>query len=33
MNDTDGGCKDLSRAGELGIKEAYDEIKKRCNKE
>ncbi|GAL69088.1 tetratricopeptide repeat protein [Jejuia pallidilutea] len=25
------GCKDLSRAGELGKKEAYDEIKKYCN--
>lgn len=32
LNDTNGCCKDLSKAGELGITEAYDEIKKRCNK-
>ena len=32
LNDIDGCCKDLSKAGELGIKDAYDEIKKRCNK-
>ena len=32
MNDTEGCCKDLSKAGELGMKEAYDQIKKRCNK-
>lgn len=25
------GCKDLSRAGELGKSEAYEEIKKHCN--
>lgn len=31
LNEKDLGCKDLSRAGELGKKEAYDEIKKLCN--
>jgi len=32
MNNMIGGCADLSKAGELGIKEAYDEIHMRCNK-
>ena len=27
----DGGCLDLSKAGELGLSDAYDMIKKRCN--
>ena len=27
----DGGCLDLSKAGELGIMEAYDVIKEYCN--
>jgi len=31
LNDTSGCCKDLSKAGELGIKAAYEEIKNRCN--
>lgn len=31
LKEDDLGCKDLSRAGELGKKEAYDEIKKSCN--
>ncbi|MGM5471427.1 tetratricopeptide repeat protein [Flavobacteriaceae bacterium LMO-SS05] len=31
LKEKDLGCKDLSRAGELGKKEAYDEIKKYCN--
>ncbi|RIA10191.1 tetratricopeptide repeat protein [Flavobacteriaceae bacterium MAR_2010_72] len=31
LNNRELGCKDLSRAGELGKKEAYDEIKKHCN--
>jgi hypothetical protein len=25
-------CKDLSKAGELGVKEAYSVIKRYCNK-
>lgn len=28
--DKDGGCTDLSKSGELGYKDAYDEIKKNC---
>lgn len=32
LNDANGCCKDLSKAGELGVEAAYDEIKKRCNK-
>ncbi len=31
LNEKELGCKDLSRAGELGKKEAYNEIKKYCN--
>lgn len=31
LNEKELGCKDLSRAGELGKTEAYDEIKKHCN--
>jgi tetratricopeptide (TPR) repeat protein len=31
-NQYDSGCSDLSKAGELGYYEAYDEIKKYCNK-
>ena len=31
MNDVEGGAKDLSRAGELGIKTAYNVIKRYCN--
>lgn len=30
-NDKDGGCQDLSKAGELGYKAAYDAIKQFCN--
>ncbi len=32
LNDTEGCCKDLSKAGELGVIDAYEQIKKRCNK-
>jgi len=32
LNDNAGCCSDLSKAGELGLESAYDEIKKRCNK-
>ena len=28
--DKESGCKDLNKAGELGLKEAYDLIKKVC---
>ena len=31
LNDIDGGARDLSRAGELGISEAYNVIKRYCN--
>ncbi len=31
LNDIEGGAKDLSRAGELGISEAYNVIKRYCN--
>jgi tetratricopeptide (TPR) repeat protein len=31
LNDIDGGAKDLSRAGELGIAEAYNVLKRYCN--
>lgn len=31
LNEKALGCKDLSRAGELGKSEAYEEIKKSCN--
>lgn len=31
LNQKESGCLDLSKAGELGDKEAYDEIKKHCN--
>jgi tetratricopeptide (TPR) repeat protein len=31
LNDVDGGAKDLSRAGELGIAEAYNVLKRYCN--
>tara|TARA_R110002096_G_scaffold435845_1_gene663825 strand:+ start:1197 stop:2495 length:1299 start_codon:yes stop_codon:yes gene_type:complete len=31
LNEKELGCKDLSRAGELGKSEAYEEIKKNCN--
>jgi tetratricopeptide (TPR) repeat protein len=31
LNDVDGGAKDLSRAGELGIGEAYNVLKRYCN--
>ncbi len=31
MNDIEGGAKDLSKAGELGIKMAYNVIKRYCN--
>jgi hypothetical protein len=30
-NKLDLGCLDLSKAGELGLEEAYTEIKKSCN--
>lgn len=33
LNDKAGCCKDLSKAGELGIEDAYEEIKKRCGKQ
>lgn len=32
VNETKLACKDLSKAGELGIKEAYNVIKRYCNK-
>jgi tetratricopeptide (TPR) repeat protein len=31
MNDIEGGAKDLSKAGELGIKDAYNVLKRYCN--
>lgn len=31
LNDVEGGAKDLSRAGELGIPESYNVIKRYCN--
>lgn len=31
LNDIEGGAKDLSRAGELGIAESYNVIKRYCN--
>lgn len=31
LNDVEGGAKDLSRAGELGIAESYNVIKRYCN--
>lgn len=31
LNDVDGGAKDLSKAGELGIAEAYNVMKRYCN--
>ena len=31
LNDIDGGAKDLSHAGELGIEESYNVIKRYCN--
>jgi hypothetical protein len=32
MGDSQTGCEDLSRAGELGISEAYKVIKRYCYK-
>jgi hypothetical protein len=31
LGDKNGGCPDLSKAGELGHPEAYDRIRKYCN--
>ena len=31
LNDKNGGCLDLSKAGELGFQAAYESIKKYCN--
>ncbi len=31
LGQIDGGCLDLSKAGELGADKAYDLIKKYCN--
>jgi len=31
LNQKDGGCFDLSKAGELGLGKAYDMIRKYCN--
>ncbi len=31
MLDLDNGCEDLSISGELGMEEAYVQIKKHCN--
>jgi hypothetical protein len=31
IGDKNGGCLDLSKAGELGIEKAYEIIKKFCN--
>ena len=31
LNDVEGGAKDLSKAGELGIEESYNVIKRYCN--
>lgn len=31
LKQTNSGCLDLSKAGELGVKEVYDIIKKNCN--
>jgi hypothetical protein len=31
LNDTQGGALDLSKAGELGLAEAYSIIKRYCN--
>jgi tetratricopeptide (TPR) repeat protein len=31
LNDVEGGAKDLSKAGELGIQDAYNVIKRYCN--
>ncbi len=31
IDDIENGCKNLSKAGELGLEEAYDLIKKYCN--
>jgi tetratricopeptide (TPR) repeat protein len=31
LNDKDGGCLDLSKAGELGLEGVYDKITKECN--
>ena len=31
LNDKEAGCLDLSKAGELGMAEAYAEIRKHCN--
>ena len=31
LGDIDGGCLDLSKAGELGDETAYDAIRKLCN--
>ena len=33
LKDKEKGCIDLSRAGELGVKEAYGVIKKYCEQE
>ena len=33
LRDTEKGCLDISKAGELGIEEAYSIIKKYCLKE
>jgi hypothetical protein len=30
LNQKDGGCLDLSKAGELGYSEAYDKIQQYC---
>jgi tetratricopeptide (TPR) repeat protein len=32
LNETVSGCEDLSRAGELGILDAYKVMKRYCNK-
>ncbi len=32
LNQIEDGCLDLSKAGELGMADAYEEIKRSCNK-
>ena len=31
LNNLNGACTDFSKAGELGIMDAYDAIKENCN--
>jgi hypothetical protein len=31
LNEIEGACQDLSKAGELGYEEAYESIRSNCN--